>query len=179
MPADDCHVRALPIIVREPGPESVGRITRTALFAQFHLAVDRTKAHPRAGVDDHAQPVIAGQIVAPSIGFIAVERAEKVVSRRAGERGFDFARQGLRHRRCPLWEQSGVDEQTLTVAYDEWSPREPIDQRFTVGCGENRIERVAAVRFPVPGRNGQQMKIVIAEHSARSIAQRDDFAQHL
>ena len=72
-----------------------------------------------------------------------------------------------------------MDQQALAVTYDERSPREPIDQRFTVWRGKNGIERVAAVRFPVPGRDGQQMKVMVAKHGARSIAQCDDFAQHL
>jgi len=79
-------------------------MTRTALFAQFHPADGRTKAHPRARVDDHAEPVMAGEIVAPTVRLIAIERAKKIVSRLTRERGFDFARQGLRHRRCPLRE---------------------------------------------------------------------------
>ena len=72
-----------------------------------------------------------------------------------------------------------MDQQTLTVAHDERSSREPIDQRFTVRRGKNGIERVAAMRFPVPRRDGQQMKVVVAKDGTRGIAQRDDFAEHL
>jgi len=72
-----------------------------------------------------------------------------------------------------------VDEQTLTVVYDERLPGEPVDQRFAVGRGENGVERVASVWLPVSGRNGQQMKIMVAEHRARSITERNDLAQHV
>ena len=72
-----------------------------------------------------------------------------------------------------------MDQQPLAVPYDQRSPREPIDQRFTVWRGKNGIERVAAMRFPVAGRDGQQVKVVVAKNGSRSLAQRDDFAEHL
>ena len=71
-----------------------------------------------------------------------------------------------------------MDEQTIVFLHDQRPSRQPIDQFVAIGRGENRVERIAAMRLAMAGRDRQQMKIVIAEHSDRRVAKRDDFAQH-
>ena len=71
-----------------------------------------------------------------------------------------------------------MHQQPVVFLHDQRPSCQPIDQLVAIGRGENRVERIAAMRLSMAGRNRQQMKIVIAEHGHRRVAERDDFAQH-
>ena len=71
-----------------------------------------------------------------------------------------------------------MDEQQLTVDNHERSALQPVEELLSVGRGENRRDRVAAMRFRVSRRHCEQMEIVIAENGGRRVAERFHFAQH-
>ena len=54
---------------------------------------------------------------------------------------------------------------------------QPVQQFFTVGCGQDWVQRVAPVHTAHSGRNSEQVQIMIAEHGGGSIAQCTNAAQ--
>ena len=53
---------------RTTARKPAGVLRGAALFAEFHRAVGRAVAQARAGVDDRAQAIVAGEVVAPCRG---------------------------------------------------------------------------------------------------------------
>ena len=60
---------------------------------------------------------------------------------------------------------------------DKRPRRQPANQFIAVGGREDRVERVVAVRSTMPGGDGQQMEVVIAQYGGRGIAQLYHLAQ--
>ena len=71
-----------------------------------------------------------------------------------------------------------MNEQELPVVDDEWPALQPAQELVAIGCLEDRRDGVVPVRLRVPGRDGQQVEIVVAEDGDGGIAQRLHFAQH-
>jgi hypothetical protein len=95
----------------------------------------------------------------------------------ARELRLDLARQHLRVRRRPRRQDAGVHHHRLALAHDQRPRRQPVEEVGAVGRGEDVVERVAAVRRAVPGRDGQKVQVVVAQHDARGVAERLDLAQ--
>jgi hypothetical protein len=47
---------------------------------------------------------------------------------------------------------------------------QPVQQFFTVGCGQDWVQRVAPVHSANSGRNSEQVQVMVAEHDGGSIA---------
>ena len=154
-----------------------GACVAPALLAELDAAVGRAEAQPRAHVDDHAQAIVAVEVVAPRRRLVAVEHAQEPVRVGARELGLDLAGQHLRVRGGPRRQQAGVHHQALALAHDERARREPVDEVGAIGRGEDVVERVAAMRRAVARGDGQQVQVVVAEHDLRRVAQRLHLAQ--
>ncbi len=55
---------------------------------------------------------------------------------------------------------------------------QPVEQLRAVGCGEQLVQRVVAVRLPHACRYGQQVQVVVAQQAADGRAQTHHAAQH-
>jgi len=164
--------------VGEPRAIAGRRERRAALLVEFHRAVFRAIAQPRARVDDRPQPRVAGEVGAPLSRLVAVQDLQERAPLAAGHHGFDFARQRNGLGRRPPRKQSGVHHQRVALLHDERPPREPVDEALPIGRREHVVERVAAMRAAQARGDREQMEVVIAEHRSRGVAQRDHFAQH-
>ena len=56
-----------------------------------------------------------------------------------------------------------MNEQELPVVDDEWPALQPAQELVAIGRLEDRRDGVVPVRLRVPGRDGQQVEIVVAE----------------
>ena len=70
---------------------ALGRGFRAALLVELHRVVRRAKAQARARVDDHAQAVVAREVVAPLPRLVAVEHAQELARAVARKRRLDLA----------------------------------------------------------------------------------------
>jgi len=177
--ADDIDMRGAARRLREPRLVARRRVRRPALLVEFHRIVGCAVAQARARIDDHAQPIVAGQVVAPMARIVAVEHAQEFVRLRSGQHRFDFVRQHQCRRRRPCRQQAGVHHHVLALDDDKWSALQPMHQLVAVGGGEDGIERVAAMLAPMPCRHRQQVEIVIAEHGSNRVTQCHHVTQHV
>jgi len=178
MTADDRRAGRAPALVLEPRPIALRRRLWAALFLELHPAFCRAETHPRAGVDDHAQPIEALERVVPPMRLVAVERAQKRIGLCAREHRLHFARQRLRNRRRPLRQESRVNEQPAVFAHHQGKRAQPGKELVAVGRIEDGRQRVVAMRLAMAGGDRQQMQVVIAEHRHRGVAERSNLAQH-
>jgi len=178
MSADQQRRRAAPVRKCEPRRKAGRRVSGAALFAKVHPPVRRAEAEPRQRVDDRAQPIEALEIVAPCARLVAVEDAQQDFARVARERRFDFARELDDARGAPLRQHAGMHHQHGVFDERERLRREPVEQFVAIRCGEDRRQRIVAVRAGMARGDGQKVQVVIAEHHLRGIAKRAHFAQH-
>ncbi len=71
-----------------------------------------------------------------------------------------------------------MDEQRIALDDDERPALQPMQELVAVGGRENRRDRVAAMRFRMPGSDGEKMEIVVSEDGDCRIAERLHLAQH-
>ena len=127
-----------------------------------------------------AQPVVAVEIVAPRARLVAVEHAAGIRARAvARQHRLDFARQHQRLARRPRRQQPGVHHAGARPRRRRAAARasQAISSSRS-GAARIVVDRVAAMRLAMAGRDGEQMEVVIAEHGDRGVAQRMHFAQH-
>jgi len=164
--------------MREPRREADRCVSSAALFTKIHPSVGGAEAQARQRIDDCAQPIETIELVAPRARLVAVEDAQEVFARVACECRFDFVRELDDAPGAPLRQHAGVHHEHAVFDDRKRLRREPVEQFVAIGRGEDRRERVVAVRAGVPGGDGQKVQVVIAENGPRRVAKRTHFTQH-
>ena len=124
----------------------------------------RQCAHSGEDVDNHAQAVVAGQLVAPFGGFVAVHFGEKLFVFFAAQLGFGFAGEQFGTSDGPLWQDAGVNH-NMADAFDEQGlETQPVEHFFAVGVGEDGCDGVAAFDRTFAAADGEQVQVVVAEN---------------
>ena len=139
----------------------------------------RAEAQPRARVDDDAQPVEAVEVVAPRARLVAVERARGTRRRRSLASIASTSREsisavaGVHCGSRPAWTSSRSPSTTT-------SGRRCSQSSSSSRSGASRIGAIVSLpmRLRVPGGDGQQMEVVVAENGDRRVAERLHLAQH-
>jgi len=155
----------------------VGGTVEPFLGGEIHAAVGRAEADARERVDDHAQPVVAAQRLAPSRRLVAVHLAQEPHPIGAGEHALYLRGQFERARDRPLRQHAGVHHQPPMLEVRQRPRAHPVDQRVAVGRGEDVVERVGAVRAADARGHRQQVQVVVAQHRDQPLALRDRPAQ--
>ena len=57
-----------------------------------------------------------------------------------------------------------MNEQQVAIANDQRPRAQPRQQFIAIGRVEDRAQRVASMRLAMPGRDGEQMEVVVAEY---------------
>ena len=63
-----------------------------------------------------------------------------------------------------------MDHREIAFGHDQRPCAKPVDQLVAIRRGEDRVERVLAVRLAVAGGDREEMEVVVAEHRDRRIS---------
>jgi len=167
---DHGHVLGLPPWHLEPGHQSLRRRCRAFLHRKIHRPVRLAEAQAGEGIDDAAQALVAGQVIAPAIGLVAVHVAQEVHPLVAAQHGFHLVgqRQGLLQ--VPLGQHAGMHDQLALFVDGQGAVAQPVDELVAVGGVEDIVEGVVAVRWADAAGHGQQVQVMVAQHRLGALA---------
>jgi len=167
---DRGHVFGPPPWHLEPGHQSFRRCRRAFLHRKIHRPVRLAEAQAGEGIDDAAQALVAGQVIAPAIGLVAVHVAQEVHPLVAAQHGFHFAGQGQGLLQVPLGQHAGMHDQVAFFVDGQGTVAQPVDKLLTVGGVEDIVEGVVAVRRADAAGHGQQVQVMVAQDGPGALA---------
>lgn len=115
---DDGVAEVLPVGGFEPRAQVRGHFFEGGFVVVIEFVFQRQRAHSGEDVENHAQAVVAGQIVAPFGGFVAVHFGEKLFVFFAAQFGFGFAGEQFGAGDGPLGQDAGVNH-NMAQAFDQ------------------------------------------------------------
>ncbi len=162
----------------EPGQQAGRGGVGAFLDLEVERAVGGDEAHACERVDDEAPALDAVQGLAPARRLVAVHQAQERCEVGAAQHGLDLVRQGQRLRDVPLWRHAGMHQQPALGLVGQRPLAQPVEPGLAVGCGQDLVQGVAAVRAAHAVGEGQQVQVVVAEQAGRAALERAQPAQH-
>ena len=167
VPADDRVRRAL----RGPassnqGTRCVALLARLALEGEVHRALGRADAKPRHRVHDRAQAVVAGEVVVPAVGLVAVEARQEAPPARAPAAPLSTSPASSRAFATGPLRAAGPRAPARyapSTCMSGPAPK-PVDELVAVRRREHGVERVARARLLDALGHAEQVQVVVAEH---------------
>lgn len=114
---DDGVAEVLPVGGFEPRAQIRGHFFEGGFVVVIEFVFQCQRAHSGEDVENHAQAVVAGQVVAPFGGFVAVHFGEKLFVFFAAQFGFGFAGEQFGAGDGPLGQDAGVNH-NMADAFD-------------------------------------------------------------
>ena len=149
----------------EPGHEALGGCAGRALGLKFHFTFRAAKAQACERVDDHAQPVIAAQVLVPERWRVAVHAGQKIHEMQAAQRLLDFAGQLQRALYRPLRQHAGMHQQPAFDLQGHVLVANPVQPGGILRRLQDRIQGVTAVLRAQAVAHHQQVQVVVAEQA--------------
>ena len=141
---DDGVAEVLSIWSFEPRAKVRGHFFEGGFVVVIEFVFQRQRAHSGEDVDNHAQAVVAGQLVAPFGGFVAVHFGEKLFVFFAAQLGFGFTGEQFGAGDGPLGQDAGVNH-NMAHAFDQQGlETQPVEHFFAGGVCEDGCDGVAA-----------------------------------
>ena len=163
---DDGVAEVLPVGGFEPRAQVRGHFFEGGFVVVVEFVFQRQRAHSGEDVENHAQAVVAGQVVAPFGGFVAVHFGEKLFVFFAAQLGFGFAGEQFGAGDGPLGQDAGVNH-NMAHAFDQQGlEAQPIEHFFAVGVLEDGGDGVAALDGTFAVADGEQVQVMVAKNHA-------------
>ena len=163
---DDGVAEVLPVGGFEPRAQVRGHFFEGGFVVVVEFVFQCQRAHSGEDVDNHAQAVVAGQVVAPFGGFVAVHFGEKLFVFFAAQLGFGFASEQFGAGYRPLGQDAGVNH-NMAHAFDQQGlETQPVEHFFAGGVLEDGGDGVAAFDRAFTVADGEQVQVVVAENHA-------------
>ena len=115
---DDGVAEVLPVGGFEPRAQVRGHFFEGGFVVVIEFVFQCQRAHSGEDVENHAQAVVAGQIVAPFGRFVAVHFGEKLFVFFTAQFGFGFAGEQFGAGDGPLGQDAGVNH-NMAHAFDQ------------------------------------------------------------
>jgi len=122
---------------------------------------------------------VAGQVIAPAVGLVAVHVAQEVHPLVAAQHGFHFVCQLQGLLQVPLRQHAGVHDQVALFVDGEGAMAQPVDELVAISGVEDVVQGIVAVRWTDAAGHGQQVQVVVAQHCLCALAHLHDGAQRL
>lgn len=161
---DDGVAEVLSIWGFEPRAQVRGHFFEGRFVVVVEFVFQRQRTHSGEDVDNHAQAVVTGQLVAPLGRFVAVHFGEKLFVFFAAQLGFGFAGEQFGAGDGPLGQDAGVNH-NMADAFDEQGlETQPVEHFFAVGVCEDGCNGVASFDRAFAAADGEQVQVVVAEN---------------
>ena len=160
----------------KPRFEGGRRAFRRFLGIHVQLPVREAESHAGERIGDKAQAGQTAELFAPVVRHIAVHGIQEEGIRVARQYRFYVTRTGFCRLKIPLRGDPGMghDQFFILVDLQQGLTAQPVNQIVRVWRFQQRSEAIFRLVAADPGKHGQQMEIVIAQHHAHAIAQRFD-----
>lgn len=163
---DDGVAEVLPVWGFKPRAQVRGHFFESRFVVVVEFVFQSQCAHSGEDVDNHAQAVVAGQVVAPFGGFVSVHFGEKLFVFFAAQLGFGFAGEQFGAGDGPLGQDAGVNH-NMAHAFDQQGlEAQPIEHFFAVGVLEDGGDGVASLDRAFAVTDGEQVQVMVAENHA-------------
>ena len=160
---DDGVAEVLPVGGFEPRAQVGGHFFEGGFVVVIEFVFQRQRAHPGKHVHNHAQAVVAFEVVAPRGRFVAVHFREEFFGFFAFQFGLCLARQRFGFGYAPLRQDAGMYHNVFFAAYHQGLRAQPVEHFFAVGVFQNRGDGIAAFDRAVAESDGEQVQVVVAE----------------